>query len=79
MSREWLDACCGFFLACCFHNCIVSFVIVCYGFVVVAGVWSLHVFLTSPFLVLYSMHLIPLIIVCHLVFLVLHPRPVTSG
>ena len=44
-----------------FHHCIISFVIVCFGFVVVPGV-SLHVFLTGPLFVLYSMHFIPLLI-----------------
>ena len=33
-----------------FHHCIISFVIVCFGFVVVPGV-SLHVFLTGPLFV----------------------------
>ena len=44
-----------------FHHCIISFVIVCFGFVVVPGV-SLHVFLTGLLFVLYSMHFIPLLI-----------------
>ena len=32
-----------------FHHCIISFVISCCGFVVVPGVWSLHVFSCGPF------------------------------
>ena len=49
-----------------FHHCIISFVIVGFGFVVVLGV-SLHVcfYLTRPLFVLYSMHVIPLLIVCY--------------
>ena len=48
-----------------FHHCIISFAIVCFGFVVVPGV-SLHVFfLTGPLFVLYWMHVIPLLIVCY--------------
>ena len=42
------------------HN-ITSFVIVCFGFLVVRGV-SLHYFLTDPLFLLYSMHFIPLLI-----------------
>ena len=47
-----------------FHHCIISFVIVGFGFVVGLGV-RIHVFLTGPLFVVYSMHVIPLIIVCH--------------
>ena len=64
-----------------FHHCIISFVMVCFGFVVVPGV-GLHVFffLRAPCPVLYSMHVIPLLIVCYPVcFSVLCHRPVTSG
>ena len=50
-----------------FHNCIISFVILCCGFLIVPGVWSLHVFLTGPLFALFSMHFIALVIVCHLV------------
>ena len=46
-----------------FHHCIISFVVVCFGFVVVPGV-SLHFFL-RPLFVLYSMHFIPLLTVCY--------------
>ena len=48
------------------HHRIISFLTVCYGFVVVAGVWSLYVLLTGPLFVVYSMHFIPLVVVCHL-------------
>ena len=63
-----------------FHHCIISFVIVCFGFVVVPG-GGLHVFfLRAPCPVLYSMHVIPLLSVCYPVcFSVLCHRPVTSG
>ena len=47
-----------------FHHCIISFVIVCFGFVVVPGV-RLHVFLVGPLFVLNSIHIIPLLIVCY--------------
>ena len=47
-----------------FQHCIISFVIVCFGFIVVPGA-SLHVFLTAPLFVLYSVHFIPLLIVCY--------------
>ena len=51
-----------------FQHCIIAFVIVCFGFVVVPGV-SLHAFLTGPLFVslfvLYSMHFIPLLLVCY--------------
>ena len=40
----------------------ISFVIVCFGFIVVPGV-SCMFFLTGPLFVLYSMHFIPLLIV----------------
>ena len=61
-----------------FHHCIISFVIVCFGFVVVPGV-SLHVFLTGPLFVLYSMHFIPLLIAYYPVCFGASHRPVTSG
>ena len=54
-----------------FHHGIISFVIVCFGFVVVPGV-SLHVFLTGPLFVLYSSY-------CLLSCLFWCYRPVTSG
>ena len=41
---------------------IISFGIVCFGFIVVPGV-SYMFFLTGPLFVLYSMHFIPLLIV----------------
>ena len=41
---------------------IISFVIVCFGFIVVPGVINMF-FLTGPLFVLYSMHFIPLLIV----------------
>ena len=47
-----------------FQHCIISFVIVCFGFVIVAGV-SLHFCLTGLLFVLYSMHFIRLLIVCY--------------
>ena len=40
---------------------IISFVIVCFGFIVVPGVINI-IFLTDPLFVLYSMHCIPLLI-----------------
>ena len=46
-----------------FQHCIISFVIVCFGFVVVPGA-SLYFYPYGPFFVLYSMHFIPLLIVC---------------
>ena len=62
-----------------FHHCIISFVIVCFGFVVVPGV-SLHVFfLRAPcsFFIRCTSFLFLLFVT--LLVLVLCHRPVTSG
>ena len=62
-----------------FHHCIISFVIVCFGFVVVPGV-SLHVFfLRAPcsFCIQCTSFLFLLFVT--LFVLVLCHRPVTSG
>ena len=62
-----------------FHHCIISFVIVCFGFVVVPGE-SLHVFFLrapSSFCIRCTSFLFLLFVT--LFVLVLCHRPVTSG
>ena len=62
-----------------FRHCIISFVIVCFGFVVVPGV-SLHVFFLRPpcsFCIRCTSFLFLLFVT--LFVLVLCHRPVTSG
>ena len=62
VSREWVHVVLSSSRAVFQHN-IISFAIVCFGFIVVPGV-SLHVPLTGPLFVLYSMHFMTLLIVC---------------
>ena len=57
------------------QHCIISLVIVCFGSVVVPAV-GLHFVLARPLFVLYSMHLIPLLIPF---VIVLRHRPATNG
>ena len=79
MSREWVDACSRFFFVCCvsslypvFRNCVLLFPL---------GFWGLVLtcFLMGTSFVLYSIHFISFIIVCHLALFRAHPRLVTSG